>query len=196
MGVMRGAWLVLVGACSFSTNVPGSNELVIDADPGATEIDAADQSPPGDGPAPKPPDFHLRIATIVDGESYIHIKGKTVWFENRIFAAPGRWDADAAAPWDKVPINLNTTAWMPTWPDLPNPENRDCMCLSSTTTLAVGVPTVPSTVTLTEVDVRRAQSVIQAPSAANGWELIVTVSDYMVGGAHPGFVLDIDVKPN
>ena len=120
----------------------------------------------------------------------------TVWFENRIFAAPGRWDADSAAPWDKVAINLSSTAWMPTWPDVPNPENRDCMCLSSTTTLAVGVPNVPSTVTLNPVDVRRVQSVIQAPSAANDWELIVTVSDYMVSGAHPGFVLEIDVKPN
>jgi hypothetical protein len=183
--------LVLLGACSFSKGLdaPASSDA-----PDETVIDATEEPMP-DATQP-PPAFHLRIATIVDGESYVHIKGTTIWFENRIYAAPGRWDADAQAPWDKAPIMLDTTAWQPTWPDVPNPENRDCMCLSSTAQLAVGVPQVPSTATLTAVDVRRAQSIIQAPSAANNWELIATVTDYMVGGAYEDFVIELDVVPN
>jgi hypothetical protein len=184
--------LVLLGACSFSKELDGratpddASEQMIDAPEMMTTIDAS-----------MPPQaFHLRVATIVDGESYIFIKGTTVRFQNRIFAAPGRWDANGMAPWDMAPIMLNSTAWMPDWPDVPNPENRDCMCFSSTTQLPVGIPQVPSTATLTEVDVRRTQSIIQAPSAANDWELIATVSDYMVGGAHASFVLEIDVVPN
>jgi hypothetical protein len=176
---------VLLGACSFSK---GIDAPAIDA---PAVIDAPEMTPEGPSPA-----FHLRIATIVDGESYVHIKGTTIWFENRIYAAPGRWDADGHEPWDKRPIMLDTTAWQPGWPDVPDPENRDCMCLSSTTQLAVGVPQVPSTATITEVDVRRAQSIIQAPSAANDWELIATVTDYMVSGAYEDFVIELDVVPN
>jgi len=190
---MRGVFvLAIASACSFSADVPSgatSDDAGVDA-----AGDAMTDASPGEPAAPQA--FHLRIATIVDGESYLHVKGTTVWLENRIFAAPGRWDAEGAAPWNMQPVMLNATAWQPTWPDVPTPENRDCMCLSSTTQVPVGVPQVPSTTTLTPVDVRRTQSIIQAPSAANGWELVVTVSDYMVGGAHPDFVLDVDVVPN
>jgi len=179
-----------VAACGFSAEVKPLDVAIDAAD--ETSVDASSTSSPDAG---KPPDFHLRIEAMIDGESYLHIKGTMVWWENRIFAAPGRWDADGAAPWDVRPITFNGTQWLPTWPDVPSSENRDCMCLSSKTQLAVGVPQVPSTTTWKEVQVRRAQGIIQYPMASNGWELIVLISDYMVGGAAP-YIVEVDSKVN
>ena len=42
------------------------------------------------------------------------------------------------------------------------------------------MPRVPSTTTLTEVQVRRAQGIVQMPSAANDYELIVLITPYVV----------------
>ncbi|MBL9020249.1 MAG: hypothetical protein JNL83_39050 [Myxococcales bacterium] len=178
-----------LSACSFE--VAGSR--TVDA---AGDRDAAggpDGSPvTPDAPDPAPQSFHLRIEALIDGESHLHIKGTTVWWQHYIYAAPGRWDADGAAPWDIAPVKLNGVDWLPTWPDQPTPENRSCNgCLSNATQLAVGVPRVPSTVTWTEVQTRRAQGITQYPSAANDWELIVLISDYGVGGAAP-YIVDVD----
>ena len=178
--------------CGFSARVPDptrSGDVAADA----SDPDAEVVTPGID--AAKPPDFHLRIEAFIDGESYLHIKGKTLWFENRIYAAPGRWDADGASPWDTRPILLNGTSWLPTWPDLPTPENRDCMCVSNTTTLPIGVPQAPSTTTWKEVQVRRPQGIIQYPSASNQWELIVLISDYTIGGAAQ-YIVEVDTKVN
>ena len=54
---------------------------------------------------------------------------------------------------------------------------------------------MPSTTTLTEVQTRRAQGIVQAPSAANDYELIVLISDYMVGGS-AAYIVDVDVVVN
>lgn len=55
------------------------------------------------------------------------------------------------------------------------------------------MPRVPATTTWTEVQTRRAQGIVQYPSAANDWELIVLISDYMVGGA-AAYIVEVDVE--
>lgn len=175
------AWL-WVSACSFAAKVPGTEEAPTDA-PAVPDAD----------PDVPPEDLHLRVEALIDGESHLVIKGKTLYWRHFIYAAPGRWDADGAAPFTELPIAVNGVDWYPTWPDQPNPENRSCNgCESSTYELPVGVPRVPSTTTWTEVQTRRAQGIVQYPSADNDWELIVLISDYGVGGA-AAYVVDIDV---
>jgi hypothetical protein len=175
--------LVLLGACTF--------ELSAALPDAAPDANAA----PSDG---APQSFHLRIAAFIDGESYLVIKGNTLHWKHFIFAAPGRWDEDGVAPFTIRPIALDGVDWLPTWPDQPNPENRICTAYpcagvdSSSTTLPIAVPRAPSTATVTEVQVRRAQGVVQPPTAANDYELIVLISDYMVGGA-ADYVVDVDV---
>src|SRR5262249_4611100 len=145
-------------------------------------VDAATDS------QPKPPDFHLRIAAFIDGESHLIIHGTTLHWQHYIYAAPGRWNFVIR------PITLNGVDWYPTWPDVPDVENRDCNgCESSTTELPIGVPRVPSTTTWTEVLVRRPQGIVQYPAAENDWTLIVLISDYMVTGA-TDYIVDVDVK--
>lgn len=183
---------VVVGGCSFQV-LPGSGAVPGDdtATPDGALPDGA--VPDGASPDVPPQNFHLRVEAFIDGESHLHLKGTSVWWEHFIYAAPGRWDADGAAPYTIRPIKLDGVDWLPTWPDVPDPENRSCNgCLSSTTQVPVGVPRAPATATWTEVQTRRAQGIVQQPSAANDWELIVLISDYMVGGA-ADYIVDIDV---
>lgn len=173
-----------LGACSFELDVPGETA---GPEPDASTL-------PGDpDAATQPQSFHLRVEAMIDGESHLVIKGTTVRWKHFIYAAPGRWDEDAAPPWTKRPIKLNGVDWFPSWPDVPDPENRSCNgCESDATQLAVGVPRVSATTTWTEVQTRRAQGIVQYPSAANDWELIVLISDYGVGGAAQ-YIVDVDV---
>jgi len=174
--VVRVASLALLAGCSFSA-LPSVGA-------------AADAQPDAPADAALPPDFHLRVGGLIDGESHLIIKGTTVHWQHYTFAAPGRWSFAID------PITLDGTGWYPTWPDVPNTENRDCNgCQSSSTELPIGVPRAPSTTSWTEVQTRRAQGIVQYPSAANDYELIVLISDQGVGGAAQ-YVVDVDVKVN
>jgi hypothetical protein len=193
---MRGLLVVLMGGCAFHPNeaAPSATDAAVTTDGDPTTTDA-----PLDAEAPH--DFHLRIAAFIDGESHLYIKGNTVHWKHFIFAAPGRWDADGVTPFTYRPISFNGVDWLPTWPDLPTPENRICDAYpcagvdSSSTTLPISVPRAPSTTTLTEVQVRRSQGIVQMPSADNDYELIVLITDYMVGGA-TDYIVDVDVTVN
>lgn len=188
-------WMALsIGACRFD---PGELAIAGDAAPGVM-ADGATSADGASGGDAAPADFHLRIEAFIDGESHLYIKGNTVHWKHFIYAAPGRWDADGAAPFTIRPIVLNSVDWLPTWPDAPTPENRICTAYpcagvdSDSTTLPISVPRAPSTATWTEVQTRRAQGIIQAPTAANDYELIVLISDYGVGGA-ADYIVDVDV---
>jgi hypothetical protein len=189
--------LACLAGCAFSSSTPGPVTEHDAAPPDDSAADAAIDAMP-DAP---PQNLHLRIEAHIDGESHLYIKGTTVHWKHFIFAAPGRWDADGVAPFTIRPIKLNGVDWLPTWPDVPNPENRICSMYpcagveSSTTQIPIGVPRVPSTATWTEVQVRRMQGIVQQPSAASDWELIVLISDYMVGGS-ADYIVDVDVMVN
>lgn len=177
------AWLL--GACAFDPPGPG-------AAPGPDgDTPSSDASPidgaVSDGTAPA--SFHLRIEVLVDGWSYLKVKGSTLHWEHHVYAAPGRWQ-------DVIqPTKLNGVDWFPTWPDVPTVENRDCGgCVSSLTELPISVPRVPSTTTINEVQVRRAQDLIQAPAAANDYELIVRITDFGQGGG-ANYIVEVDVTP-
>lgn len=180
------AWLV--GACSFDPPTSAADDGP-DADGGPSSDGAVgSDSAPTDG-AP-PATFTLRVEVLVDGWSYLKVKGSTLHWEHHVYAAPGRWQ-------DVIqPTKLNGVDWFPTWPDVPTVENRDCAgCLSSTTELPVAVPRVPSTTTIREVQVRRAQDLIQAPAAANDYELIVRITDFGQGGGAV-YIVEVDVTPS
>ncbi len=175
----------LLGGCSFDPVMPTGNN--------------GDDEPPSDASPSDPPDpiddappaaFKLRVEVLVDGWSYLKVKGTTLHWEHHVYAAPGRWEGVIQ------PTKLNGVDWLPTWPDLPTVENRDCGgCVSSTTTLPIAVPRVPSTTTINEVKVRRPQNLVQAPSAANDYELIVEITDFGQGGGD-SYIVEIDVIPN
>jgi len=191
-------WIALsIGAtaCRFEPGELATQRDDAASADGGPDADEVADATTGDA---APANFHLRIAAFIDGESHLYIKGSSAHWKHFIYAAPGRWDADGTAPFEIRPITLNGVDWLPTWPDAPTPENRICTaypCVgvdSSSTTLPISVPRAPSTATWTEVQTRRTQGIIQAPSAANDYELIVLISDYMVGGA-ADYIVDVDV---
>ena len=173
--------IAFLAGCSFDPMTPaatGDPEPMVDG-----EIDGAADPAPATA-------FTLRVEVLVDGWSYLKVKGTTLYWEHHVYAAPGRWQEVIQA------TRLNGVEWFPTWPDVPTVENRDCNgCRSSTTELAVGVPRVPSQTTLREVQVRRAQELVQAPAADNDYELIVQITDFgQAGGAD--YIVEIDVIPD
>src|SRR5262245_37440174 len=115
--------LLLLAACRFDHGrgardggQPEPPDVATDAGP-----DAAIDVPP-------PPNFHLHVEAWMDGRSNLIIKGTSVHWHHFQFAAPGR------ELFVNKPTILDTYQWFPTWPDIPDAENRDCNCDSSTYT--------------------------------------------------------------
>ncbi|MBZ0288653.1 MAG: hypothetical protein K8I30_13630, partial [Anaerolineae bacterium] len=113
----------------------------------------------------------LHVRALIDGRSQLVVQGNSVYWHHFDFAAPGRHG------FVNEPTFLNTQAWFPTWPDVPDAENRDCACASSTYT---GVPILPATgqtVGLTVVQARESVTIVQQPSQDNQYTLIVEFND-------------------
>jgi hypothetical protein len=149
------------------------------------------QAPP-DGQAAAdatPANFHLHVEAWMDGRSNLIITGNQLRWHHFQYAAPGR------EQFVNLPTKLDAAEWYPTWPDVPNAENRDCNCDSSTTALAAAVPRAASTTRLTVVQARRMPSVLQMPSAANDYTLVVELTDVGSSGSAWHFI-DIDVVVN
>ena len=150
----------------------------------------------GDGSVDTPVDappaaLHLYVEAKIDGRSNLIIQGTNVTWEHFQFAAPGR------ETFTNLPTMLDTVAWQPTWPDVPDAENRDCNCMSSTfTDLPVALPAVPSDVTVTHVLGRRTTtpSALQLPTSDNGYTLILEFTDVGLTGSDI-YGANIDVVP-
>ncbi len=126
----------------------------------------------------------LNVRAYIDGRSRLLVQGDTVHWHHLEWTAPGRPDGA------NEPTYLNGGAWYPTWPDIPNPENRNCDCDSST---YVGIPPLAmqdQSASLDIVQARDSVTIIQQPNAVNGYTLIVEVND-LSGGAD-WYEIDID----
>jgi hypothetical protein len=159
---------------------------------GRLGVDAAPPPPPPDAAvdAPPPPaNFHLRIEGWIDGRSTVVIAGHTLRWHHIEHAAPGR------EQFVNMPTKLDTLSWYPTWPDVPDAENRDCNCDSSIySDLPLGIPRAPATASLTIIQARKTPSIVQAPSEVNNYTLIVELVDTGSGaGGSAWHILDIDV---
>jgi len=113
----------------------------------------------------------LNVRAFIDGRSHLIVQRDTVHWHHLDYAAPGRLEGA------NEPTYLNDTAWFPTWPDVPDPENRGCDCDSS---CFVGVPTLAvqaQTVALGIVQARGSVAIIQQPDHSNGFTLIVEFND-------------------
>lgn len=120
----------------------------------------------------------LTVRAYIDGRSQLIIKGSLIHWRHLDFAAPGRhFDADVSQP-----TYLNQAAWMPIWPDVPDSENRDCYCESSSYD---GIPNLPKTdqpVWMDVVQSRGSVIISQQPKAANDYTLIVELDDNPLDG--------------
>ena len=114
---------------------------------------------------------NLNIRAYIDGLSNLVIVGNSVYWNHLVYVVPGREGAS------NEPTYINGTAWLPIWPDLPNEDNADCNCRSST---YAGIPTLASedqVVLLTIITARNTVSIIQQPNVANHYTLIIQFDD-------------------
>ena len=119
----------------------------------------------------------LMVSAYIDGRSRLILQGDTVHWHHLDFAAPGRLD------FVNEPTFLNGEAWFPTWPDVPNAENRDCNCDSSTFKGPPPLAAKPQAVELSVVQARNTVSIVQHPDQSNNHTLIVEFDDNPPGGA-------------
>lgn len=119
----------------------------------------------------------LNIRAYVDGNSQLVIQGNTAYWYHNSAAAPGRHMGL------NEPTLINGMEWYPTWPDIPDEENRDCNCVSS---LFSGIyPALPQNVrfALNVIQARHAVSISQQPSPMNNYTLIIDFDDGPPAGA-------------
>jgi hypothetical protein len=119
----------------------------------------------------------INIRVRIDGRSRLILKGDTAQWFHLDYAAPGRLS------YTKTPTQINGVDWYPTWPDAPDSENRFCNCLSNVfSPVAPGVPSQPSNISLQPIQVRNRAAIVEFPTAANGFKLVIEFDDDPPGG--------------
>ena len=143
-------------------------------------------TPDGTASDAAPGTFRLEVTALIDGRSHLVIQDERVHWQHFTFAAPGR------SQLQDVATVIEEVEWFPSWPDFPTAENRDCDCVSSTTTLKTAVPHGAATVTA--IASRRAPVIAQQPDPTNDFTLVVELSDEGFSGAAMQTIA-IDVTP-
>jgi hypothetical protein len=152
--------------------LPGMDRYVV-------EFDLRPEVPPGP--------HTLRIKAHIDGLSQLILQGDTARWYHQEFAAPGRHF------FVNVPTIFNDVEWFPTWPDVPDAENRDCNCYSSTFHgVAPPLPDRAFTVDLSRIRSRGETTVLQQPTAANDYTTIIGFDDVAPSGP-AWYIVEFDV---
>ena len=174
------ALLVAASACGFDSSGAGpSGAGPADGSPAVFDAHAVEPAEP----------VSVRIEALIDGRSQLRLSGSTVQWLHLAFSAPGRHGGE------HLPTLVDGVAWFPTWPDVPDDENRDCGCLSDVGDLIdPPLPQVPSVATLTQVQVRSRAAVIEQPSAGNDFTTVIELDDTAETGSDT-YVVDIEVAP-
>lgn len=124
----------------------------------------------------------IRVEAYIDGRSQLVLSGSTAQWQHFDYGAPG-YD-------DDLPTRINGRSWYPQWSGDP----RDCNgCYSSTFDgVSPAISAVDQTVTFNAIQARENLSILQQPSAGNGYTLILDFNDNNTGGG-AWYVLDLDV---
>ena len=129
-------------------------------------------------PAPAAADYY-DIKAYIDGVSDLVIKGNTVQWHNNSAYAPGKFPGVNYPTTIKTNGNPVGVSWYPDWPN----GSYGNVWSSLYTGLTPALPHIPLRFTLTKVQARNDISIIQYPSAANDYTLIVRFNDGPPGGA-------------
>lgn len=120
----------------------------------------------------------IGVEALIDGRSQLILQADTAQWYHLDFAAPGRHE------FQDEPTYLNGVPWLPMWPDVPDAENRECECYSDT---YVGVvPPLPMAdygVQLEVVQARGDVQIVEPPSAANNYRVVIEFNDNPILGS-------------
>ena len=119
--------------------------------------------------ASPPIETTLSVHSFIDGRSQLILQDNVVYWRHFERAAPGRlWQSTV----------LKGADWLPTWPDQPTSENRDCRgCESSRSESVPLLAPQAQVVTLDVIQARGRVEIVQQPDQNNGFTLIVEFDD-------------------
>lgn len=125
----------------------------------------------------------IRIQAYIDGRSHLILDDDTATWQHFEWAAPGRLDCNIGA--EIQPTIIDGVIWWPSWPDVPDCENRDCGgCLSNT---LAGLPNpLPNQDFAPQLVIHVARgpvTIAEPPTAANGWRVAIEFEDTYFGAA-------------
>lgn len=125
----------------------------------------------------------IHVNAWIDGRSWLILDDDTATWQHFDFAAPGRLNCNTGAPTEST--FLDGVAWDPVWPDVPDCENRFCGgCFSSTFTgLLSPLPNADFTPVLVPIQVRGTSTIVEYPSAANGYRVVIEFDDNPLAAA-------------
>lgn len=140
--------------------------------------------------APPGPTRTVRVEALIDGRSELHLSQGTARWRHLDAAAPGRHEFRDEPTW------IDGAAWFPSWPDLPDRENRDCGCWSSVYyDLSPPLPAVGGQVAVRALQARWPPHVVALPAPDNGFTIAVELDDRgFLGSAW--YVIEIDFTPD
>jgi hypothetical protein len=135
----------------------------------------------------------INIRAWIDGRSELILVGDTAQWHHLDFAAPGRLDCNTGSPIQ--PTYIQGNAWWPSWPDVPDCENRFCNCGSDVYTgVAPALPSADFSPVLDVVSARLSCSIIEYPSQANGFRVVIEFDDDLPNGAD-WYEVNLDFGP-
>ena len=132
-------------------------------------------------PALAAPQQSIHIMAEIDGRSRLTFDDATARWHHLDFAAPGRLNCDIGEPIQ--PTVIDGQEWWPQWPDVPTCENRRCECDSDFYRgVLPGLPNADFLVSLEVVEGRGVCTIVEYPSAANDYAVVVEFDDNPFGG--------------
>jgi len=127
----------------------------------------------------------IQIKALIDGRSRLLLKGNTLQWLHLDHAAPGRHEQQ------NLPTLVNGVRWYPTWPDLPEAENRFGCCRSGIfREVKPALPVGSSEIGIGIVRGRSPVWIIDRPHPDNDFTLTVEIDDNEEGGSH-NYVIEI-----
>ena len=130
----------------------------------------------------------LEIQAFIDGRDQLLIRSNTLQWLHYDWAAVGRWNGNNEPTLISTVVGSQTmmsnVAWVPTWPEPPPAEIRYPANSSVFTELTPPLPAdKDQPITLNPITARGSVSMVEYPTASNGFALLVEFNDDALGGA-------------
>ncbi len=125
----------------------------------------------------------LDVQAYIDGRDRLHFQGGSLWWEHFDYAVVGRHVGNFTTD---LTVDSNPTInWLPNWPGHPYPDQIYSTYAVSDpyTGLSPALPATAQNVNFYPINVRSSAGIVEYPSAANAYTLVVEFNDNSWGGS-------------
>lgn len=131
--------------------------------------------------------YVVEIQALIDGRDQLIIQGNTLQWHHLDFAAVGRHDGRNEPTVISTQLNgitiMDNVEWIPQW-SAPPPNRINAEEFSSIFAgLAPGLPLAELSVQLIEIESRNATTIVELPTASNGFATVIEFDDNPFGAS-------------